>query len=92
MIEALSFVVAHSVPRFKCGIITTMWPAWWFAALACGLEPQWILPLGLLATVSCKPIMALVLNSDLQRADTVDILLMDTGGDDCENCMGYLPS
>ena len=79
MIEALSFAVAHGAPRLKCGIVSSFWPAWWYAVLACGLEPSWILPLGTMAEAACTAINGMVLRGDVQWATTVDILLLDVG-------------
>ena len=79
MIEALSFAVAHGAPRLTCGIIFSTWPAWWYAVLACGLEPSWLLPLGPMAEAACTAINGRVLKGDVQRASTVDVLLLDVG-------------
>ena len=80
MIEALSFAVTHGAPRLRCGIITSTWPAWWYAALACGLQPTWLLPLGPVAQRSCSSVSGVILKGDLQRAPTVDVLLLDISG------------
>ena len=80
MIEALSFAVTHGSPRLRCGIITCTWPAWWYAALACGLQPSWLLPLGSVAQSACSSVSNVLLNGDVQKASTVDILLLDIRG------------